>query len=153
MADRSILHELYEAWTSDSPGDPRFPLYTCAPTDGDAAAPGSPFVNGISYLGNGAMQVRFWCLDRPSAPELRVDFEPLVQSFLWRSGPVLATAPFVAAMITGAYFERYTDGWYRSKGVRSIHFRDMRDRSVITVDHTRVFDEARDLEPLIVRAQ
>lgn len=151
MRGSTVLEQLYEAWTSDVPGDPRFPLYTRAPDDEEAAAANSPFVNGISYRGDDKMQVRFWCLDRPKGLELRVDFEPIVATFRWRSGVVLATTALVAAMITGAFFETYTDGWYRAQGVRVIRYRDVRDGSTISVDHSRPFDEARDLEPHIVR--
>lgn len=150
-AAMTVLDELYEGWTSDSPGNPRFPLYTHAPTGDGAAAAGSPFVNGITYRGRDQIVTRFWCADRPTGPVLRVDFEPLVETYPWRGGPVRASAPFAAAMIVGAFFEAHCDGWYRREGVRSIVFRDLRDGSLLTVDHARPFDEDRDLVPHIAR--
>ena len=148
-----VLDTLYEAATSDAPGDPRFPAYTHAPTDPDAATPGSPFVHLITLRATDAVVVRFWCDDSPHGPELRVDFEPLVEALPWRRGPMRATSALVARMIVGTFFETYTNGWYRDGGVRTIRLRDVRDGTVVVHDHTRVFDEERDLAGCLDRVE
>lgn len=136
------LHdELYEAATSDSPGNPRFPLYTHAPTDADAAAPGSPFVHLLSLRADRRIVARFWCADRPAGAELRVDFEPLVATLPWPGGGAVATSAFVAKLLTGTFFETHADGWYRTKGVRTLRYRDVRDGTVVSEDHGGPFDE------------
>lgn len=138
----SLHDELYEAATSDSPGDPRFPHYTHAPTDADAAAAGSPFVNLLSLRASGRDVVRFWCADSPSGAELRVDFEPLLDTLPWPGGGAVASSAFVAKLLVGTFFETYTDGWYRTKGARTLRFRDVRNGTVVIEDHTQPFDES-----------
>ncbi len=145
------VDQLFEAWTSDAVEDRAFPLYSRAPSDAEAAAAGSPFVHGISRRPHNKMLVRFWCHDRPVAPETRVDFESLVETLDWRGGPVLATPRFVVAVIVATYFETYVDGFYRAKGVRTLRFRSMRDGAVFVVDHRERFHQETDLDPFIER--
>jgi hypothetical protein len=95
----------------------------------------------------GAVVVRFWCKDRPDGAELRVDFEPLCDAMPWRGGRVRATSAAVAHMIAGAFFETYAAGWYRDGGVRTLRLRDLRDGTIVHVDHTTCLDHARDLDP------
>lgn len=75
-------YDAFEAATSDSPGDPRWPLYTQAPTDAEAAAPGDPFVHLITLRSDPKkILVRFWFPTERYEEELRIDAEPLVDHY------------------------------------------------------------------------
>lgn len=132
--------DLYEAATSDEPGNPRFPEYTRAPTDPGAAAPGSPFVNLVFERTTEAVVIRFWCKDVPDSSELEVDFEPIVESLRWNRGHVEASSEFVAALIVRIFFEEHCDHWYRKEGVKRLLFRDIRNGTVCTFDHATPID-------------
>ncbi|MBL8684597.1 MAG: hypothetical protein JNK05_35810 [Myxococcales bacterium] len=151
FAPMFVIDQLYEAWTADAVDDPKSPLYGRAPSDADAAAAGSPWIHGLTHRADKRLVARFWCHDRPVAPETRIDFEPLVETVAWRGGAAKATPRFVSAMIHGAFFETFVAGYYRQKGVTTLRFRSMRDGAVFVIDHTEPFHEETNLDPYIQR--
>ncbi|MEM6958114.1 MAG: hypothetical protein AAF645_20700 [Myxococcota bacterium] len=116
-------YDAFEAFTSDAVGNPKFPHYIAAPTDPDAAAAGDPFVHFICRRGNpGERLVRFWCPQKPSGPVLRVDAEPLVDSYDGTPASLKATCQLVAI----TFFYYHTNGFYQSEGVTTLDIRDVR---------------------------
>lgn len=116
-------YDAFEAATSDSPGDPRWPLYTPAPTDPDAAAPGDPFVHLITLRSDPTkILVRFWFRNGCYDEELCIDAEPLVDDYDGTPATLRATAQLIAV----AFFYYYADGYYQKQGVRRLHIRDIR---------------------------
>lgn len=137
-----MLAELFEATTSDVPGDPRFPIYTCAPDDEGAAAPGSPWVHLVTFSERDEIVIRFWSCE-PSGPTVAVDFEPLRDDLLWGGGPpVVASAELVAQIIIATFFVHFGQGWDYQQGVREVKFRDIRDGTRLTLPLPERFDES-----------
>ncbi|MEM9068735.1 MAG: hypothetical protein AAGE52_09520 [Myxococcota bacterium] len=116
-------YEAFEAMTSDSPGDPRWPAYTRAPTDADAAAPDDPFVHLITPRGTPSeVLVRFWFDEKANGPVLRVDAEPLVDDYNGTPASLKATSQLIAV----AFFYYFANGHYQQQGVQKLDVRDIR---------------------------
>lgn len=113
-------YDLFEGWTSDGPA--KVPGLTEAPTDPEAAAPGDPFVHGISLRTDRKPLVRFWFKDKHYPEELRVDFETLVPDYDGTPATIRATAQLISVV----FFYYHVNGFFKDEGVKRLHLRNIR---------------------------